>query len=106
MPAPVFVVRSTVADPAKRTAFDKWYQNKLLPAWSPSAFKGRGGSGAWLTQLFIRRLIVSMMKPHSTARWWRRCHGWLPSSCATGPTCRASARPSCSRRSLEAKRKN
>jgi hypothetical protein len=31
MPAAVFVVRSTVADPAKRTAFDQWYQNELLP---------------------------------------------------------------------------
>jgi hypothetical protein len=31
MPAAVFVVRSTVDDPAKRTAFDKWYQNELLP---------------------------------------------------------------------------
>ena len=31
MPAVVFIVRSTVADPAKRTTFDKWYQNELLP---------------------------------------------------------------------------
>jgi hypothetical protein len=27
----IFVVRSIVADPAKRGAFDKWYQNELLP---------------------------------------------------------------------------
>jgi hypothetical protein len=27
MPAAIFIVRSTVADPAKRTAFDKWYQD-------------------------------------------------------------------------------
>ena len=26
-----FFVRSTVADPAKRTAFDKWYQNDFWP---------------------------------------------------------------------------
>ena len=31
MSAAIFVVRSTVADPAKRTAFDKWYQDELLP---------------------------------------------------------------------------
>lgn len=31
MPAAFFVVRSTVADAAKRAAFDKWYQNELLP---------------------------------------------------------------------------
>jgi hypothetical protein len=31
MPAAIFIVRSTVADPAKRTAFDKWYQDELLP---------------------------------------------------------------------------
>jgi hypothetical protein len=31
MPAAVFIVRSTVADPAKRTAFDKWYRTELLP---------------------------------------------------------------------------
>lgn len=31
MPAAVFVVRSAVADPAKRPTFDKWYQNELLP---------------------------------------------------------------------------
>ena len=31
MPAAIFIVRSTVADPAKRTRFDKWYQDELLP---------------------------------------------------------------------------
>lgn len=31
MPAAVFIVRSTVADPAKRATFDKWYQNELFP---------------------------------------------------------------------------
>ena len=25
------IVRSTVADPARRTAFDKWYRDELLP---------------------------------------------------------------------------
>ena len=27
----IFIVRSIVADPAKRSAFDEWYQNELLP---------------------------------------------------------------------------
>ena len=31
MPAAIFIVRSTVADPARRTAFDKWYRDELLP---------------------------------------------------------------------------
>jgi hypothetical protein len=31
MPATIFIVRCTVADPAKRARFDKWYQNELLP---------------------------------------------------------------------------
>lgn len=31
MPKTCFVVRATVADPAKRGAFDAWYQNEHLP---------------------------------------------------------------------------
>src|SRR5688572_23233536 len=31
MPTAYFVVRATVADPAKRAAFDAWYQNEHLP---------------------------------------------------------------------------
>jgi len=31
MPAAIFIVRSTVADPAKRAAFDKWYEDKFWP---------------------------------------------------------------------------
>ena len=31
MPAAFFTVRSTVADPAKRAAFDKWYENDFWP---------------------------------------------------------------------------
>ena len=31
MPAAFFIVRSTVADPAKRAAFDKWYQDDFWP---------------------------------------------------------------------------
>ena len=31
MPAAFFVVRATVSDPAKRAAFDKWYQTEHLP---------------------------------------------------------------------------
>ena len=31
MPAAFFVVRATVTDPAKRTAFDTWYSREHLP---------------------------------------------------------------------------
>jgi hypothetical protein len=31
MPSAFFVVRATVADPAKRAAFDKWYSKEHLP---------------------------------------------------------------------------
>jgi hypothetical protein len=31
MPSACFVVRATVADPAKRKAFDEWYQKEHLP---------------------------------------------------------------------------
>ena len=31
MPTAYFVVRATVNDPAKRAAFDAWYQNEHLP---------------------------------------------------------------------------
>jgi hypothetical protein len=31
MPKAFFVVRATVADPAKRAAFDKWYSKEHLP---------------------------------------------------------------------------
>ena len=31
MPLAYFVVRATVPDPAKRTAFDEWYRREHLP---------------------------------------------------------------------------
>jgi hypothetical protein len=31
MPSAYFVVRATVADPAKRKAFDEWYRTERLP---------------------------------------------------------------------------
>ena len=31
MPKAYFIVRATVTDPAKRAAFDAWYQNEHLP---------------------------------------------------------------------------
>lgn len=42
MPA-LFVVRATVTDPAKRTAFGNWYQNEHLP----DAVKSFGVTKAW-----------------------------------------------------------
>jgi hypothetical protein len=43
MPAAFFIVRSTVADPAKRAAFDKWYQSDFWP----DALKSFGVKKAW-----------------------------------------------------------
>ncbi len=43
MPAVFFVVRATVADPAKRAAFDKWYADEHLP----DAMKSFGAVRAW-----------------------------------------------------------
>src|SRR5258705_5411669 len=43
MPAAFFVVRATVADPAKRKAFDEWYRREHLP----DAVKAFGVEKAW-----------------------------------------------------------
>ncbi|SRR5258708_7868904 len=43
MPAAYFVVRATVADPAKRPAFDAWYSREHLP----DAVKSVGAEKAW-----------------------------------------------------------
>jgi hypothetical protein len=43
MPAAYFVVRAIVADPAKRAAFDVWYQREHLP----DAAKSFGVVKAW-----------------------------------------------------------
>ena len=43
MPAAYFVVRAKVADPAKRKAFDKWYQTEHMP----DAAKSFGVTKAW-----------------------------------------------------------
>ena len=43
MSAAYFVVRATVSDPAKRQAFDKWYQMEHLP----DAARSFGVAKAW-----------------------------------------------------------
>ncbi len=43
MPAAFFVVRATVTDPAKRIAFDNWYENEHLP----DAVRSFGVKKAW-----------------------------------------------------------
>ena len=43
VPAAYFVVRATVADPAKRAAFDRWYQTEHLP----DAAESFGVTKAW-----------------------------------------------------------
>ena len=43
MPAAYFVVRATVTDPARRRAFDQWYQSVHMP----DAAKSFGVKKAW-----------------------------------------------------------
>jgi hypothetical protein len=43
MPKAYFVVRATVADPARRAAFDAWYASEHLP----DAVKSLGAEKAW-----------------------------------------------------------
>ncbi len=43
MPVSFFIVRATVADPAKRAAFDTWYRDEHLP----DAVKSFGAQKAW-----------------------------------------------------------
>jgi hypothetical protein len=43
MPKTYFIVRATIADPAKRAAFDAWYRTEHLP----DAMKSFGAQKAW-----------------------------------------------------------
>ena len=43
MPKALFTVRATIADPAKRAAFDDWYRQEHLP----QAVKAFGAEKAW-----------------------------------------------------------
>jgi hypothetical protein len=43
MPTSLFIVRATIADPARRAAFDDWYRKDHLP-WAVKAF---GAQKAW-----------------------------------------------------------
>ena len=43
MPTTYFIVRATIADPARRVAFDAWYKNEHLP----DAAKSFGAQKAW-----------------------------------------------------------
>ena len=43
MPTTYFIVRATIADPARRAAFDAWYKNEHLP----DAAKSFGAQKAW-----------------------------------------------------------
>jgi len=76
MPAAFFVVRATVADPAKRKAFDEWYRREHLPdavkafgvekAWRP----GRGRSHhEWRSaEAAGRRMEPPLARGHAHAR--------------------------------------
>jgi hypothetical protein len=46
MPKCFLVVRATVADPAKRAAFDDWYRNEHLPQ-AMAAFRAEKGWRFW-----------------------------------------------------------
>jgi hypothetical protein len=61
MPSAYFVVRATVADPAKRAAFDEWYRNEHLP----DAAKAFGVARA--IPRCIRRCINSPIRQRSIA---------------------------------------
>ena len=69
MPAAFFVVRATVIDPARRAAFDKWYQDEHLPDATISwGVRKRGAAGGFPIRRCIRRPISSKMRPRSIAR--------------------------------------
>ena len=69
MPAAYFVVRATVTDPAKRRAFDQWYQRVHMPDAAKSfGVKKAWRSGAWPIPRSIRRPTNSTMKLPSIAR--------------------------------------
>jgi hypothetical protein len=69
MPSAYFVVRATVADPAKRKAFDAWYSREHLP----DASKSFGVSKAWrfwslADPSCIRRCMNSPTRPRWSTR--------------------------------------
>lgn len=68
MPLAYFVVRATVPDPAKRTAFDEWYRPEHLPLRRRrSALRKPGGSGASTMLRYTWRCTSSPIRPRSIA---------------------------------------
>ena len=66
MPSVYFVVRATVADPAKREAFDEWYRREHMP----DAAKAFGVKKAWqfwsVSEPSLHRRAMSLLiRPHS-----------------------------------------
>ena len=72
MPKALFIVRATVADTAKRQAFDAWYSREHLP----DAVKSFGAEKAWrywsLTDPALHHAIYQFARPRSIARPARR----------------------------------
>jgi hypothetical protein len=68
MPAAFFVVSATVADPAKRAAFDAWYSREHLP----DALKSFGAERAWRRASPIRRCIRQPIGSPTRPRWSAR----------------------------------
>ena len=62
-----FIVRATVADPAKRAAFDKWYEQEHVP----DAVKTFGAQKAWR--------FWSESDPAVHMAWYRFAETWAVS---------------------------
>jgi hypothetical protein len=102
MPAVFFVVRATVADPAKRAAFDVWYSKEHLP----DAAKSFGVTKAWrfwsLADPSLHQATYQFTDEAALDRALNGAdmNGWSPISIATGRMSRARARRLCWRRNL------
>jgi hypothetical protein len=94
MPTSLFIVRATIADPARRAAFDDWYRKDHLP-WAVKAFGAQKAWRCWsdtdpsqhiATYQFPDRAALDRgTAPGIMSRWWRI-------STASGPASRARAK--------------
>jgi len=73
MPLAYFVVRATVADPAKRKAFDEWYSSEHLPD-AARAFGVSTARRFWSLSepSCMSRCTNSPIRPRSIAPWAAR----------------------------------
>ncbi len=78
MPAVFFVVRATVADPAKRAAFDQWYQTEQLPdavrSWGVKPMSGASAKpSCWRRRLEPERSMVAVARQRRRRQRCRTC---------------------------------